>query len=144
DGKKHLIPNELLMTQAVENWSYSSTEVRVRMRIPVGYDSDLRLAQQLMVAAAKANPRVLTDPEPLCWVTGFGDRAVDHELRLWIADPESGLGNVQGEIFMSIWDAFRDAGITIPYPRTDVAMLPAAAPAKPVSSRARRSVDRDR
>src|SRR3546814_10635839 len=39
DGKKHLIPNELLMTQAVENWSYSSREVRVRMRVPVAYDS---------------------------------------------------------------------------------------------------------
>src|SRR3546814_940233 len=36
DGKKHLIPNELLMTQAVENWSNASPEVRVRMRVPVG------------------------------------------------------------------------------------------------------------
>jgi small-conductance mechanosensitive channel len=122
DGKKHLIPNELLMTQAVENWSYSSTEVRVRMRIPVAYDADLRLAQRLMVEAASANPRVLSEPAPLCWVTGFGERGVDHELRLWIADPESGLGNVQGEVYMAIWDAFRDASIAIPGPRVAVTM----------------------
>jgi small-conductance mechanosensitive channel len=127
DGKKHLIPNELLMTQPVENWSYSTPEVRVRMRVPVGYDSDLRLAQRLMVEAAQSNPRILPAPAPLVWITGFGERAVDHELRIWIADPESGLGNVQGEIFLAIWDAFHAHGITLPYPQLDVRMRDAGA-----------------
>ena len=122
DGKKHLIPNELLMTQAVENWSYSSRDVRVRMHIPVGYDCDLRLAQRLMVDAAVANPRVLAEPKPLVWITGFGERAVDHELRIWIADPESGLGNIQGEVYLAIWDAFQANGIALPRPRLEVAM----------------------
>jgi small-conductance mechanosensitive channel len=58
----------------------------------------------------------------MVWVTGFGERAVEHELRLWIADPEAGLGNIQGEVFMSIWDAFREQGITLPYPQIDVHM----------------------
>ncbi len=122
DGKKHLIPNELLMTQPVENWSYSSRDVRVRMRVPVSYDSDLRLAQQLMIEAASANPRVLADPAPVAWITGFGERAVDHELRIWIGDPEAGLGNVQGEVFLAIWDAFAAHGIRIPAPRLEVSM----------------------
>ncbi|MEQ1688080.1 MAG: mechanosensitive ion channel domain-containing protein [Sphingopyxis sp.] len=120
DGKKHLIPNEVLMTQPVENWSYSSRDVRVRMRIPVGYDADLRLAQRLVVDAARANARVLGDPEPMVWITAFGERAVDHELRFWIDDPESGLGNIQGEVFLAIWDAFKAHGIAIPAPRLDV------------------------
>lgn len=122
DGKKHLIPNELLMTQAVENWSYTSREVRVRMRVPVAYDCDLRVAQRLMVEAATANPRVLADPAPLVWITAFGERAVEHELRVWIADPEAGLGNVQGEVFLAIWDAFKAKGIALPMPRIDVTM----------------------
>lgn len=128
DGKKHLIPNELLMTQAVENWSYFSRDVRVRMRIPVAYDADLRLAQKLMIDAARANARVLADPEPVVWITGFGERAVDHELRIWIADPEAGLGNVQGEVFLAIWDAFAAHGITLPAPRLSVQVdrMPAA------------------
>jgi small-conductance mechanosensitive channel len=120
DGKKHLIPNELLMTQPVENWSYYSTDVRVRMRVPVAYDADLRLAQQLMREAASANPRVLSEPEPVVWITGFGERAVDHELRIWIGDPEAGLGNVQGEVFLAIWDSFAANGIRIPAPRMEV------------------------
>ena len=125
DGKKHLIPNELLMTERVENWSYSSRDVRVRMRVPVPYDADLRQAQALMLAAARANPRVLAEPEPMVWITAFGERAVDHELRIWIAVPEAGLGNVQGEVFLAIWDAFQQAGITIPSPRLAVSVSPA-------------------
>jgi len=123
DGKKHLIPNELLMTQAVENWSYASPEVRVRMRVPVPYDADLRLAQRLIVETAKTNPRILDEPEPAVWITAFGERAVEHELRIWISDPEAGLGNIQGEVFLGIWDRFNEAGIRIPYPRTDVRMI---------------------
>ncbi|WP_411340454.1 mechanosensitive ion channel domain-containing protein [Sphingopyxis sp. J-6] len=125
DGKKHLIPNELLMTQPVENWSYASPEVRVRMRIPVPYDADLRLAQRLIVETAQQNPRILNEPEPAVWITAFGERAVDHELRYWISDPEAGLGNIQGEVFLGIWDRFREAGIRIPYPRTDVRLVEA-------------------
>ncbi|WP_077147926.1 mechanosensitive ion channel family protein [Sphingopyxis sp. KK2] len=123
DGKKHLIPNELLMTMPVENWSYSSRDVRVRMRVPVAYDCDLRAAQKIMVETAKANPRILADPEPVVWITAFGERAVEHELRYWISDPEAGLGNIQGEVFLGIWDRFKEAGIRIPYPRTDVRVL---------------------
>ena len=120
DGRKHLIPNELLMTQPVENWSYSSRDVRVRMRIPVPYDADLRVAQRLIIDAATANPRVLPNPAPLVWITGFGERAVDHELRIWISDPESGLGNIQGEVFLAIWDAFKAEGIVLPRPRIEI------------------------
>lgn len=123
DGKKHLIPNELLMTQAVENWSYASPEVRVRMRIPVGYGCDLRLAQRLIVETAMTNPRILNEPEPAVWITAFGERAVEHELRYWISDPEAGLGNIQGEVFLGIWDRFKEAGIAIPYPRQDVRII---------------------
>jgi hypothetical protein len=42
DGKEHLIPNENLMTQEVENWSYSSRDVRVHIPVGIAYDCDLR------------------------------------------------------------------------------------------------------
>lgn len=131
EGKEHLIPNENLMTQEVENWSYSSRTVRVKIAIGVAYDTDLRLAQQLMIAAAKEAPRVLAEPAPVCWITGFGDSSVDHEVRFWITDPEGGLGNIKGDVFLRIWDKFQAAGITIPYPRTDVRMVEATDVAEP-------------
>lgn len=120
DGKKHLIPNELLMTQPVENWSYSSPEVRIRLKVGISYDSDVRRAQALMLDIARANPRVLAEPAPVVWITGFSTSAIEHEIRVWIADPEAGLGNVQGEIYLSLWDAFAANGIKFPYQQHDV------------------------
>src|SRR3546814_11498041 len=83
EGKKHLIPNELLMTQAVENWSSSSRAVRVRMRVPVAYDSDVRPAQRIMPDTAKANPRIMGHPGPAEGTTAFSERPVQPELRYW-------------------------------------------------------------
>lgn len=120
DGKEHLVPNELLMTERVENWSYSSRDVRVRVAVGVAYDADVRLAQRLMLEAARESPRVLDYPEPVAWITAFGDSSIDHELRFWIRDPEGGLGNVQGDVFLRILDKFREAGVEIPYPQRDV------------------------
>ena len=133
EGKEHLIPNENLMTQEVENWSYSSRAVRVKIAVGVAYDTDLRLAQQLMIEAAKESKRVLEEPAPVCWITGFGDSSVDHEVRFWITDPEGGVGNIKGGVFLSIWDKFKEAGIEIPFPQRDVHVrdLPQAA-TKPV------------
>src|SRR3546814_14869545 len=79
------------------------------MRVPVAYDSDIRLAQRIMLDTAKANLRILGHPEPAVWITAFGERAVEHELRYWIVDPEAGLGNIQGEVFLGLWDAVRAA-----------------------------------
>jgi len=120
EGKEHLIPNEILMTQEVENWSYSSRTVRVKIAVGVAYDTDLRLAQQLMIEAARESRRVLAEPTPVCWITGFGDSSVDHEVRFWITDPEAGVGNIKGDVFLRIWDKFQAAGIEIPYPQRDL------------------------
>src|SRR3546814_9938580 len=73
DGKEHLIPNETLMTQEVENWSYSDRNVRLRIPVGISYDSDLPLAQQLMLQAATESPRVLRSPQPNVWLSAFGE-----------------------------------------------------------------------
>ena len=117
DGKEHLIPNENLMTQEVENWSYSDRNVRVRIPVGVGYDSDLQLAQQLMLRAAQESPRVLRNPKPNVWLTAFGENRVEHDILVWISDPESGVGNVKSDVLNRLWLLFRDNGITIPYPQ---------------------------
>ncbi|MBH2000247.1 MAG: mechanosensitive ion channel [Sphingomonadaceae bacterium] len=117
DGKEHLIPNENLMTQEVENWSYSDRNVRVRIPVGIAFDSDLKLAQQLMLQAASDSPRVLRNPKPNVWLTGFGESRVEHDILVWISDPEGGVGNVKSDVLGRVWHLFRDNGITIPYPQ---------------------------
>jgi len=117
DGTEHLIPNEELISQRVENWSHSNLLVRQRLPLGVAYTSDLRKAIALVVEAAMAEDRVLTDPEPRCLVKGFGDNAVDLELRFWLKDPENGLANIKNNILLRVWDLFADNDITFPFPQ---------------------------
>ena len=120
DKIEFLIPNEVLMTSTVENWSYSSHDVRVRVPVPVAYGSDLKLAEQLLLEAAREIPRVLTRREPQVWLSSFGENAVVYEVQMWIEDPEDGLGNLRSDLLKSVWDKFQKSGVEIPFAQHDI------------------------
>lgn len=116
DGMEHLIPNEELITNQVVNWSFSNNLLRLKIPIGIGYGSDIQQAMELMVAAA-AVPRVLTDPKPSCRLIGFGDNAVNFQVRVWINDPQNGVVNVKSNILLEIWKRFQEHGIDLPFPQ---------------------------
>lgn len=124
DGKEHLIPNEMLITDKVVNWSYSNKEVRVKRRLRVEYETDLREAVALVEQGAMQTDRVLARPAPKCLVMEFGDEAIEIEVRFWINDPENGVSNVSSAVMLNIWDRFREAGIDIPLRHEDVLITP--------------------
>jgi len=120
DGTEHLIPNEELISQRVENWSYSNNLVRLKLPIGIDYESDVRKAIALAVDAAKEVSRVLSHPPPVCQMRGFGDNSVDLELRIWLNDPQNGIGNVSSEVLLRVWDSYKAGGIHFPYPQRDI------------------------
>jgi len=120
DGKEYLIPNEDLITQQVVNWSFSSRAVRLKIGVGVSYQSDVRKALELMMQAAEEHKRVLSSPPPATRLVGFGDNAVDLELRIWVNDPESGVVNVASDIRLHIWDLFHENEIEFPFPQRDL------------------------
>ena len=120
DGKEYLIPNEDLITQQVVNWSFSDRAVRLKIGVGVSYQSDVRKALDLMMEAAQENDRVLKAPPPATRLIGFGDNAVDLELRIWVNDPEAGVVNVASDIRLAIWDKFHAEGIEFPFPQRDL------------------------
>lgn len=120
DGKEHLIPNEVMITERVENWSFSNNDIRISIPVGVSYNSDVRRASELCLEAVMEEPRVKEYPKPLCLVTGFGDNSVDLEIRGWINDPVNGITNVKSAILLRVWDKFHEHGIEIPYPQRDL------------------------
>jgi small-conductance mechanosensitive channel len=120
DKIEFLIPNEQLMTSTVENWSYSSHDVRVKVPIPVAYGTDIALAEQLILDAVRGLPRVLNRRDPQVWLTAFADSAVLFEAQVWIEDPEDGLGNLRSDLLKAIWASFQSNGIEIPFAQHDV------------------------
>lgn len=124
DGKEHLIPNEKLITDTVVNWSFTDKKVRIKRRLRVEYETDLRTACELVVQGVSAVERVLKDPAPKCLVMEFGEEAVEIEARFWIDDPENGINGVGSEAMLSVWDKFKEAGIDIPMRHEDVLITP--------------------
>jgi small-conductance mechanosensitive channel len=120
NGTEHLIPNENLVTSEVINWSYSDNLVRIDLPVGVSYGSDLGKARDLILEVAAGSPRVLTDPRPSCLLAGFGDNTVNLELRIWINDPQNGVGSVKSDLLWGIWQRFRDHGIELPFPQRDL------------------------
>ncbi len=123
DGKEHLIPNELLMTERVENWNFSSREVRIRMTLRVGYDSDIDLVKRLLTDATKESPRVLDAPAAVVRITDISSSGVSMELRFWIGDPEDGLGNIQSEIYERVLPKFREHNVSLPNEGRDIEIV---------------------
>ncbi|MGA9224464.1 MAG: mechanosensitive channel MscK, partial [Pseudomonas graminis] len=50
------------------------------------YGSDLDLVRSLLLKAARDNPRVLKEPEPIVYFLNFGESTLDHELRMHVRD----------------------------------------------------------
>jgi small-conductance mechanosensitive channel len=120
EGKEHLIPNENLMTQEVENWSYSNKNVRISIPVGVSYNSDMDQVIELMKQACVDVPRVLNHPKPVVWMLEFGDNSVNFEIRCWINDPQSGVGNFKAAVLKRVWDLFKENDVEIPFPQRDV------------------------
>jgi small-conductance mechanosensitive channel len=120
DKKEYLIPNENLLINQVENWSYSSRNVRMRVPVAIAYGCDIDLAERLMLEAAKEAARVLENPAPSVWLTAFGADAIEFDILVWLNDPEEGLGNLKSDVLKRVWRKFNDNGVQVPFPQRDI------------------------
>ena len=78
---------------------------------------------QIMREAAHAQARVLKDPAPEVQIKGFGENGIDLSLSIWIPDPEEGSSSLQSAIYLSIWRAFQQNAISIPFPQREIRVL---------------------
>nr|WP_247711026.1 mechanosensitive ion channel domain-containing protein [Qipengyuania vesicularis] len=120
DQREYLIPNENLMINQVENWSYSSKNVRMQVPVGVSYEADMKVAEELMLEAARSCDRILKAPPPTVWMSEYGDNSVNFVIHCWIQDPEDGVGNVRSAVLKKLWWLFKENGVEIPFPQRDI------------------------
>lgn len=116
-GREAIVPNEMLITQRVENLSLADMKVLLSTAVQVAYGTDVRALQARVMAAVAAVPRVLKDPEPSCQLAEFAADGMNLNVNFWIADPENGQGNVRSDVNLAILDLFDREGIEIPFPQ---------------------------
>ncbi|MFA6062675.1 MAG: mechanosensitive ion channel domain-containing protein [Gallionella sp.] len=123
DGAESLIPNESVITQTLVNHSYSDRKNKVKITLQVAYQSSLDMAMQIMLDAAAAHKGVLDDPKPGVNLLEFADNGISLELSVWIEDPELSQANLRSDLNLTIWRAFVQAGIEIPYPQREIRIV---------------------
>ena len=116
-GRESIVPNEMLITNRVENLSLVDSKVYLSTVVSVGYDSDVEQVSSLLVAAAVAQARVLAEPAPAAHLSAFGADGLEFTLGYWVTDPENGALNLRSSINKAILAALRQHGIEIPYPQ---------------------------
>lgn len=119
DNREILVPNKMLITDRVTNWTLSDPVTRLLIPVGIAYGSDTIRAQELMLDEVKANPLVLPQPPPTVFFLGFGDSALTYEVRAFVAQPAHRLP-VLHELHVAIERALRENGIQIPFPQRDL------------------------
>ena len=116
-GKEAIVPNEVLITQRVENSSLADPRVLLSTLVQVDYDCDVDAVIGALAAAVATVPRVLSDPGPAVQLSRFADSGLELTVYFWIADPENGSGGVRSDVNLAVLRTLRGLGVDIPYPQ---------------------------
>ena len=127
DNVSVIVPNSQFISNEVINWSHRDPKVRIHIPVGVAYGSDVRLVMELLLKVAEDHPEVIDEPAPRVWFVGFGNSSLDFELLVWIVRPLL-RWQVLSDLNYAIDDAFRQHGVTIPFPQRDLHLrsLPSA------------------
>jgi len=116
DGSDLIIPNATLISEQVTNWTLTGTRRQVFLNIHVAYGNDPTKVRDLLRTTAAAHPDVLDSPAPTALFLGFGDSALNFEVRFWAHRPEV-VPELRSNVALNIASALDAAGIKVPVPQ---------------------------
>ena len=116
-GRESIVPNEMLISNRVENLSLADPQLWQSTVVTVAYDSDVELVMRLLAQAALSQARVLREPAPLIALSSFAPDGLEFTIGYWLADPEKGLLNLRSSINLEVFRQLKAHQIEIPYPQ---------------------------
>jgi small-conductance mechanosensitive channel len=119
DRANVIVPNSMLITETVKNWTLHNSTGRMPIPVGVHYDSDPEKVRDVLLKVAQDHPQVLSTPEPFVFFEDFADSALNFILFVYLANVNRSFA-VRTDLRIAILKAFRENGVEIPYPQTDV------------------------
>ena len=113
NGSESVVPNELLITQRVENLSLESSNMLQTCTFWVGLESDVAQVQALLVGAALSAPRVMPEPVPVTLLAEVAPQGLRFTLNFWMDDPANGQSSARSGVNIAALAALRGAGVLL-------------------------------
>ena len=123
DGIENVVPNDMLISGPVQNYSLSDRVLRLATHVTIGYDSDLEAVLPQLEQAVMTIARVSKDLPPAAVLLKFGSDGLELEVGYWITDPENGRTNVLSEVNRVIWRTLQENNIKVPYSQREVRLI---------------------
>jgi small-conductance mechanosensitive channel len=115
-----IVPNAEFISNRVVNWTVNDPQVRFSLPLGVSYNSDPEKVRAVLLATAAQHPDVLKSPSPDVLFTGFGDSALNFELRVWSTRQVHTPMILKSDLYFAVFRALTENGIEIPFPQRDL------------------------
>ena len=124
DNSEVLVPNSELLSHHVTNWNLSNSIGRIIIKVGVAYGSDTEKVKETLLKVAKNHDQVVnrSKHKPQVHFRSFGDSSLNFELRVMIYNIKN-IYQVESDLNFAVDKAFRDAGVTIPFPQRDLHVI---------------------
>ena len=117
NGREAIVPNEMMITQRVENNSLADPKVALTTVVQVAYGTDVDALFPALAQAVAQVPRVLAAPAPAVQLSAFAADGLELTIAFWIGDSENGTGNVRSDVNRAVLRELGRLGVDIPFPQ---------------------------
>lgn len=127
-GRESIVPNEVLLTQRIENASLADPNLLLSTVFQVAYGTDIEALRPALLAEIIQVPRVVRPDDAAVHLSAFAADGLELTVYFWIADPEQGQSSVRSAVNLALLRVLTAHGIQIPYPQRVVHMHTTNAP----------------
>jgi len=114
-----IIPNSLITTNKVINWSHQSKKTRFKVNIGVSYGSDIEKVIKVLESSVFEHHDIYNKNLIEARLVDFGSSSIDFQV-LFFSENIFEIERVKSDIRRIIYARLNENGITIPFPQMDV------------------------
>ncbi|MGB5227247.1 MAG: mechanosensitive ion channel domain-containing protein [Eudoraea sp.] len=114
-----IIPNSLITTSKVINWSHQSKKTRFKIDVGVAYGSDVDKVIKILEESAFEHPEVSNRELVEARLMNFGNSSLDFQL-LFFSKNIFRIGKAKSDIRRIISKKLAENKVTIPFPQMDL------------------------
>jgi len=114
DGSEVIVPNGLLISNKVVNWTLENQKRRLVISIKTPFDTDPEKVIEILKAVATKHPNSLDQPAPMVLFNGYENSALDFTVYCWVEFNVS--LSTKSDIAIAANKALKEAGIGAPLP----------------------------